>query len=144
MNKEVPGRIISMIKKKCPNCHIGDMYTNKSIFPLGKMMDMPERCPHCGQKYELETGFWFGTGYISYGLSVGIVIALAVLFQLVYGFSWKDNSVFIFLGIMVAILAILQPYLMRISRVIYLYIFVKYGKGTSLKNFDSETKSSHQ
>ncbi len=134
MDDKIPGRLISMLKKKCPNCHIGDLYTNKTIFPLNKMMDMPERCPHCGQKYELETGFWFGTGYISYGLSVGIVIILAILFQLFYGFSWRDNSVFIFLGIMVFTLLLMQPILMRISRVLYIYIFVKYGKGTPLKD----------
>jgi hypothetical protein len=43
------------------------------------------------------------------------------------GFSWKDDSVWWYLGITVAMLIVLQPLLMRLSRVLYLYMFVKYG-----------------
>lgn len=105
------------------------MFTNRSIFPLGKMLDMPERCPECDLKYELETGFWFGTGYISYGLSVGLIIIMAVIFALTYGFNFDDNSIFIFLGIAVGVMVLLQPILMRFSRALYLRLFVSYGEG---------------
>lgn len=110
------------------------MYTNKSILPLGKLMDMPERCPVCGQKYEIEVGFWYGTGYVSYALSVALIATLAVAYAVLVGFSWKDNSIFIFIGVMIAALVILQPWIMRYSRVLYLYVFVKYGKGQRLKS----------
>ncbi len=90
---------------------------------------MPERCSHCDLKYELEVGFWFGTGYISYGVSVGLIIAMAVVFGFTYGFRFNDNSIFIFLGIAVGVLVLLQPLLMRISRALYLRLFVKYGEG---------------
>ena len=56
----IPNKFVSMAKKKCPNCRKGDMYCNKSIFPLKDMMNMPEHCPNCGMKYEIEVGFWFG------------------------------------------------------------------------------------
>lgn len=102
------------------------MYNNKSIFPLGKMMDMPERCAHCGQKMEIEVGFYYGTGYVSYGLSVAIAIFNIVWYTLLVGFSWKDNSIWWYLGITVSMLIVLQPLIMRISRVLYLYMFVKY------------------
>ena len=31
---------------------------------------MPKRCPECNQPYELELGFWYGTGYVSYAMTV--------------------------------------------------------------------------
>ncbi len=94
---------------------------------------MPERCSECGLKYELETGFWFGTGYISYGISVGLIIIMAVIFSLTYGFDFNDNSIFIFLALAVGIMALLQPILMRFSRALYLRIFVKYGEGQPVR-----------
>lgn len=129
MNKKAPNNIVSLFQLKCPNCREGQMFTNKSMFPLSKMMSMPERCAHCSQKFELETGFWFGTGYISYAISVGLMIIIAVIFGLTYGFSWDDNSVFIYLAIGISILVLLQPFLMRFSRALYLRIFVRYKKG---------------
>ena len=128
MSERVPNRFVSMVGMKCPNCHKGNMYTNKSIFPLGKLLDMPERCPVCNQKYEIELGFWYGTGYVSYAISVAMIFIIAVLYSLIVGFSWKDNSIYIFLGVMIASLAIFQPWIMRYSRVLYLYVFVKYAK----------------
>ena len=108
------------------------MFITPGIFPLKQLLQMPERCQVCGQKMELEPGFYYGTGYVSYGLSVGFLIAMAVIFSLTYGFSYKDNSVYMFMAIAVAVLILLQPWMMRMSRVLYLYLFVKYGKGAKV------------
>ena len=35
---------------------------------LNHIFDMHEQCPVCGQKFDLEPGFWYGTGYVSYAL----------------------------------------------------------------------------
>lgn len=121
------GILTSILRMKCPNCRKGDMYLQKSIFPLKSMMEMPERCPVCGQKMEIEVGFYYGTGYVSYGLSVAVAIFNAVWYAVLVGFSWKDNSIWWYLGITIAMLILLQPLLMRISRVLYLYMFVSYG-----------------
>lgn len=112
------------------------MFQNKGIFPLKHLLDMPDRCPECSQKMELEPGFYYGTGYVSYGLSVALLAIIAVIFALTYGFSYKDNSVFIFMGIGFGLLILLQPWLMRISRVLYLWAFVKYGKGASFSSHE--------
>lgn len=129
MNEITPNRLVSLAKMKCPNCHKGNLYTNKGVLPLGQMLDMPERCSACGQKYELEVGFWYGTGYVSYAISVALIAVIAVAYALLVGFSWKDNSIFYFIGIMISILIALQPWIMRYSRVLYIYIFIKYGQG---------------
>lgn len=129
-----PPLLPSIFRMKCPNCRKGDMFTQKSIFPLNKMLDMPERCEVCGQKMELEVGFYYGTGYVSYALSVGMLGAVFVAYWIIFGLSYKDYSVFYALGTAIAIVLLLQPWLMRISRVLYLYGFVKYGKGSSMQS----------
>lgn len=92
---------------------------------------MPKNCAECGQKMELEIGFYYGTGYVSYGLSVAIAVFNIVWYAVLVGFSWKDNSVWWYLGITVTMLILLQPWLMRYSRVLYLYMFVKYGSNSA-------------
>ena len=123
-----------MALMRCPQCRKGPMNTNSSILPLKDLLKMPERCPVCGQKYEIEVGFWYGTGYVSYAISVGMIFILATLFGLTVGFSWKDNSVYIFIALMIGVMTLLQPWIMRYSRVLYLYVFVRYGQGQSLKS----------
>ena len=129
-----PNILSSILQMKCPNCRKGNMYINKSIFPLKDMMNMPERCPVCGQKMEIEVGFYYGTGYVSYGLSVAIAVFNIVWYAVLVDFSWKDNSVWWYLGITVTMLIVLQPILMRLSRVLYLYMFVKYGSSPHRDN----------
>lgn len=134
MPSDKPALLPSILKMKCPNCRKGRMFTYPSIFPLGKMLDMPERCPQCGQKMELEVGFYYGTGYVSYGLTVAIVAACFIAYWVILGLSYKDNSVFYALGASVVIALLLQPWLMRMSRVLYLYMFVKFGKGAVMSS----------
>lgn len=123
-----PSALAAIFNMKCPRCRKGKMFKNKSIFPLKQMMDMPNQCSCCGQKMELEVGFYFGTGYVSYGLSVAIAIFNAVWFALLIGFSFNDNSTYWYMGITIAMLIVLQPWLMRMSRVLYLWMFVRYDK----------------
>ncbi len=134
MSDSTPALLPAIYKMKCPNCRKGSMYVNKGIFPLKEVLKMPEHCEVCGQKFELEVGFYYGTGFVSYALSVFLLIILFVAYWLLFGFSYKDNSVFICLASSIIILGLLQPWLMRISRVLYLYMFVKYGKGARLSS----------
>ncbi|MBS1588984.1 MAG: DUF983 domain-containing protein [Bacteroidetes bacterium] len=128
-----PALFSSVFKMKCPNCRKGNMFCTPHIFPLGRLLEMPDRCPNCNQKYELEVGFYYGTGYVSYGLSLGVLAIVFILYTLIFGLSYKDNSVFYALGAAVSLTLLLQPWLMRMSRVLYLYMFVQYGKGSRMK-----------
>lgn len=106
---------------------------------LKHIFDMPERCPECGQRYDLEQGFWYGTGYVSYALAVAFSVATFVAWWVLIGVSTEDNRIFWWLGTNTVLLVMLQPWLMRLSRVIYLYFFVSYDpdyKETKPKEFD--------
>ena len=134
MAEKVPGLIPSIFKMKCPNCRKGNMFTTKGIFPLGRLLEMPDKCEVCGQKMELEVGFYYGTGYVSYALTVALLGLCFVAYWIIFGLSYLDNSIFFALGTSVFIALIMQPWLMRISRVLYLNMFVKYGKGSTMKS----------
>jgi Protein of unknown function (DUF983) len=93
---------------------------------LSSIFKMPDNCPVCNQKYDLEDGFWFGTGYVSYALAVAVSATTFVAWLVFIGVSTDDNRIFWWLGINTVILVITQPWLMRLSRVLYMRIFVKY------------------
>lgn len=133
-DSDKPALLPSILKMNCPNCRKGKMFTNKSIFPFSHMLDMPNNCPVCGQKMEIEPGFYYGTGYVSYGLSVGLFFFNLVWYWLIFGISYKDNSIFYYLITSIVIVILLQPWIMRYSRVLYLYMFVRYGKGARIKS----------
>ena len=132
--KKAPSMLLSMAKMKCPNCRTGNMYTKNSVFPFRTMMDMPEHCSVCNQKFEIEPGFWYGTGYVSYAISVGSIFIITMLYVLIVGFSWNDNSIYKLIGVIIGTMVALQPWIMRYSRVFYLYVFVKYQKGHSVRD----------
>ena len=123
-----PGLLWSVFTTKCPRCRRGKMFNSKNPWDLRKTLSMPSKCEVCGQPYELEPGFWYGTGYVSYGLSVMYLILTFALWWIIIGFSINDNRFFWWMGLAVVSLALLQPWLMRVSRAIYLYFFVKYNE----------------
>lgn len=120
------GLLASIMTNRCPRCRQGKLFTDPNPYHLKTTMRMPERCPVCGQPYELETGFYFGTGYVSYGISILLTAMFFVTWFFTLGISIKDNSIFWWLGANSALLIILQPVLQRWSRSIWIACFVRY------------------
>ncbi len=132
MNKQPkPNYWWSILTMKCPRCRRGPMFKDSNPFKklsLKHIFNMPDNCPKCNQKYDLENGFWFGTGYVSYALTVAISVATGVAWYVLIGMSVNDNRIFWWLGLNILLLVIIQPWLMRISRVIYIRFFVSYDE----------------
>jgi hypothetical protein len=89
-------------------------------------MEMYKDCAVCGQPTEIEVGFYYGTGYVSYVLSIVICILSLMLWWLTIGLSVDDNRFFFWLGFNAILLILLQPWLMRLSRSIWISWFVRY------------------
>lgn len=87
---------------------------------------MNENCPVCGQRTEIEPGFYYGTGYVSYALSVAVCVASLIAWWVFIGFSLHDSRFFWLIGFNAVLLIALQPVLMRLSRTLWLSWFVKY------------------
>jgi hypothetical protein len=141
--KKKPNYWWSMLTMKCPRCRRGKMFVNNNPWNLRKTFKMYEKCPECGQRFELEVGFWYGTGYVSYGIDVVLCLLSFILWWIFIGMSTDDNRFFWWLGINCIGLFLLQPWITRISRVVYLYFFVSYDpeyKSTGVKKFDYESE----
>jgi len=121
-----PGLLRSLFTNKCPRCRKGDLFAYSNPFDLKHMMQMPANCPVCGQQYEIEVGFFYGTGFVSYALAVIVCIVSFIAWKLLIGMSLHDNRLFWWIGINGVLLVALQPLLMRLSRAIWLYFFVYY------------------
>lgn len=87
---------------------------------------MNEFCPVCGQPTEIETGFYYGTGYVSYALAIAVSSASFVAWWLIIGFSLNDGRFFWWMGFNAFLLIGLQPLLMRLSRSLWISWFVKF------------------
>jgi hypothetical protein len=90
-------------------------------------MKMYSNCPVCGQDFEMEPGFYYGTGFISYGLAVGFSVVTLVIWWILIGLSTDDDRFFWWMGVNAILLIGIQPPLMRLSRSIWLSIFVRYS-----------------
>ncbi len=114
-------RLQSILKFKCPRCLHSNLFESK-IYQLGKLGKMHDRCPHCNENFIPEPGFYFGAMYVSYALITGQFILLFAIIHLI-GFDW---GIWQFISLFLVILVILAPINFRLSRVIWLNIFVSY------------------
>jgi uncharacterized protein (DUF983 family) len=99
------------------------MYVDQNLLHLSKIIKMHEKCSHCGFKYQIEPSFFYGAMYVGYGLNVAVGIGT---FLISYFFS--SSLIVAFIAIIAAIL-LLFPIVMRLSRSIYINMFVDYDKG---------------
>ena len=87
---------------------------------------MNKICSVCGQPSEIEVGFYYGTSYVSYAFTVLISAFSLIAWWLIIGLSLHDNRFFIWMGFNAVLLILLQPWLMRFSRSLWISWFVKY------------------
>lgn len=127
-NNKRPSYILSVLSNKCPRCREGDLFISKNAYDLknGNYIKMHHNCPVCGQPTDLEVGFYYGTSYVSYALTVAFSATTFVAWWILIGFSLDDNRIFWWLGINSFLMLALQPVFMRLSRSFWISWFVKY------------------
>jgi uncharacterized protein (DUF983 family) len=113
-------KLYSIFNNKCPKCHQGDFFVTKSPYKID-FIKMHDKCSHCGEKFNKEVGFFYGAMYVSYGVNIGLGIGLFILMVLLLK-TGLLTYLFSFLGLVI----ILFPWVMRVSRLIYINIFVKF------------------
>lgn len=106
-----------ILEEKCPKCGQGKVFIKKGNPLLFQMPKMHENCTVCAHKFEKEPGYFFGSMYVSYGMTVAemlIVFAIAHFFVKSY------------IG-MVSLIALfsvlLSTFNFRISRMVWIYMF---------------------
>lgn len=126
-----------MLTGKCPVCQQGNMYENSNPYLLSKTIAVKENCSHCNFRFRLEPSFFFGAMYVSYALGVAVAIAAFIISYLIFGM----HRLYIMLSIS-AVLLVLMPLIMRLSRNIWLGIFIgfdpKKAANTREQNFEQQ------
>ncbi len=125
-SEKTPGLLHSVLSNHCPHCREGYLFTERNPYNLKHTMKMPETCPVCGQKFELEPGFYFGTGYVSYAMSVLFTGLCFIAYYFLVGISIYDNSIYKWLVVNGVLLIAFQPALQRLARSVWIAFFVKY------------------
>ena len=119
-------KLYSILTGSCPRCHQESMYVDKNPLHLTNLLKMNEKCSHCGLKYQIEPSFFYGAMYVSYGLNVALgILAFIITFQ----FSKSMITAFI---VIIATLLVFFPFVMRLSRNIYINMFISYDKNSKL------------
>lgn len=114
-------KLNSIVKGNCPRCQEESMYESKNIFNILTATKMKEKCSNCGLRYMIEPAFFYGAMYVSYG--VGIVFGAAAF---IISKVLLENSLMTSFITIVATLLIFYGVIMRISRNIWINIFVSY------------------
>ena len=121
--------ITSMLTNKCPRCREGKLFVSSNPYNLSNITKMNDYCSVCGQPTEIEVGFYVGTGYVSYALTVAYFVSSFVACKVLIGmtFDLDDNRILYWLFSAIALVILLQPIFMRLSRSIWIAMFVSYN-----------------
>ena len=120
-------KIYSIFSNKCPKCNEGNFFIKPNSFRIRKVLAMHENCSHCNLKYMMEPSFFYGALYVNYALTVALAIVTFVIAMVVLNLSLNISF-----GVIIGVLLLLTPLTIRLSRLIWINIFVKYKKESPL------------
>ena len=119
-------KIYSIFTGTCPKCHKESMYTVKNPYKLLTTLEMQENCSFCNTKYKMEPSFFYGAMYVSYGVGIAFATAAFIITHFVFNGSIHH----IFAAIVVTLIVSL-PIILRLSRNIWINLFIHYDKKAS-------------
>lgn len=120
-------KIYSILTGSCPVCHQESMYAEANPYKFSKTLKMHERCSHCGTKYKIEPSFFYGAMYVSYAVGIAFAVTAFVISFLLFKTSLLQTF-FVITGTLVVFL----PIILRLSRNIWINIFMSYDHEKSL------------
>ena len=114
-------KLYSILTGKCPKCHHELMYETKNAYQLSQTLKMHERCGHCQTKYKIEPSFFYGSMYVSYGVGIAFSIVAFLLTFILF----ESSLVVSFIAIVCTLIGFM-PVIMRLSRNIWINLFMSY------------------
>ena len=124
-------KLYSVLKGKCPRCHEGEFFKHNITINPKKITKLHDNCPTCNLKYMMEPSFFFGAMYVNYGLSVALFVGIFIISKMIFGLTILQS----FISIVIVSL-LLTPFTLRLSRIIWINIFIGYHKNA--KELQSE------
>ncbi|MBA6153264.1 DUF983 domain-containing protein [Gelidibacter gilvus] len=121
-------KLYSVLTGTCPKCHEESMYVNPNPFALMDILKIRERCSNCNTRYRMEPSFFFGAMYVSYGVGVAFSVAAFIISFLILGLSLTTSFI-----VIIVTLIIFMPFIMRVSRNIWINLFMNYDERLAKK-----------
>jgi uncharacterized protein (DUF983 family) len=121
-------KLYSIIYGACPKCHGESMYMTKNPYVLTDTLKINQQCSHCKTKYRLEPSFFYGSMYVSYGIGIAFAFVAFVISYLIL-----DSSLNVTFLSIIGTLVVLGPIIMRLSRNIWINLFLHYDKTLAKK-----------
>lgn len=121
MTARKPSLLYTILNAKCPRCREGDMFPPGTLYTR-QFAAMYPKCPCCGQTFEPEPGYYYGAMYVSFGFSTGIFLGVL----LVLSFLVEEITMGMVLGLVLVIAVGLLPVTFRLSRALWINIFIRY------------------
>lgn len=123
-------KLYSILAFKCPKCHEGDLFEEKNAYKFKSLINMPNHCPKCEENYLREPGFYFGAAYVSYALTIALFVAVYVALTTFNALGWIEYGLTTHPGTLLitlfTLLIVFLPLIARLSRSIWINMFVKY------------------
>lgn len=116
-------KLYSILFGVCPKCHLESMYVERNPYKLADVLHIKEHCSHCKTRYRMEPSFFYGSMYVSYGVGIAFAIAAFVISYIIF----ESRLMTAFIAI-VATLVVFMPVIMRVSRNIWINLFMSYDK----------------
>ena len=114
-------KLYSILKGKCPRCQEGDFFEYEFTFNPSKVTKLHDNCPKCNLKYMIEPSFFYGAMYVNYGITVGLSILTFLVAKLTFGLTLLQTFAAI-----IGALVTLAPVNLRLSRILWINMFVSY------------------
>lgn len=122
--------VSSVLQLKCPKCRQGDLFCNKKIYQYNHFFDMPKKCPKCGQDFQIETGFYYGAMYVSYAITIALIVAVFIALIV---FNIFSIELFLLLDFIVLLISL--PYVFKVSRSIWIALMIKFDS-KAVENYE--------
>lgn len=131
MNSKSLSKASAIAQCKCPQCRKGNMFKSGPL-NLKQFTEMNTDCSECGLHFEIEPGFFWGAMYVSYAITVLLMLLIGgiVFFTAGAKAGFWGYIIPIFLGML-----LMMPFTFRYSRVLMIYWFspIRYkGNETEL------------
>jgi uncharacterized protein (DUF983 family) len=104
------GALSALLRGLCPRCREGRVFAGSIV--------MNAACPRCGRIFEREPGYFVAAMYISYGMTLALIL---ILFGLVW-LAAPRLPLWGSLSIALLLFAFFVPAVFRCSRLLWMYI----------------------
>lgn len=112
-------KFYALVHGKCPHCRRGDIFSGSMYgFNVQRTNDT---CAHCGQRFEIEPGYFYAAMYVSYAMNVAEMIATGIATYVFSGGNLEFDSLWMYVGVIFGVSFVLSPFNYRYSRIILLH-----------------------